>query len=283
MSKIIAAWHLRGILFAAALVAAALQPTNGRAQSPDDGRALIDRAADPRAYFPDRQPLRPGEVSRILSDWGFSVQSGPARSAAFYRAIVRNNAGQELFVVVDPYDGRILRQELTVGVHPSVFPLPRRDVDEGFAAESTGRSPGKPAASLSQGRWRAQVASHPTRRQAVARRSTPRRLAAIEPGTELRTHRHVAATPSVSRVPKPSASLTRPHRAPASAPAAALTPAGAQPASREAPAASPAGVGQHGAAPPSPAPAPAPPPVSEAPKAEKPPPKRPMPNDAGYD
>ena len=94
----------------AAVAITMLQPTPGMAHGPDNGPALINAASDPRAYSPrlhGGQPLRPRDVSHVLRDWGLSLLSGPTRSATSYQAIVRDDAGQDLFVAVDPYDGRI--------------------------------------------------------------------------------------------------------------------------------------------------------------------------------
>ena len=92
-----------------AVAVAGLQPTIAMAQGSDYGGALIGTASDPRAYSPrfHGQPLLPSDVARVLRDWGLQLLSTPTRSPTSYEAIVRDDAGQDLFVAVDPYDGDI--------------------------------------------------------------------------------------------------------------------------------------------------------------------------------
>ncbi|MBV9569117.1 MAG: hypothetical protein JO172_13365 [Hyphomicrobiales bacterium] len=52
--------------------------------------------------------LRPGEISDVLRDHGWTILSPPSISGRHYVANVRNGYGQRLFVVLDAYNGRIL-------------------------------------------------------------------------------------------------------------------------------------------------------------------------------
>ena len=138
-----------------------LQPTIAMAQGPDYGGALIDTASDPSAYFPrlHRQPLLPSDVAHVLRDWGLQLLSMPTRSPTSYEAIVRDDAGQDLFVPVDPYDGRILNLDLVDRVL-SHGVVSQRNANERLGDESSGHLAkiSKPATSLSPGYRKRRVA-----------------------------------------------------------------------------------------------------------------------------
>ncbi len=70
--------------------------------------------AYPRAYpaYPrglDEEQLRPGDISDLIRGRGWVLLSAMTRSGGRYQANVRNAYGQRLFVVIDAYDGRVLR------------------------------------------------------------------------------------------------------------------------------------------------------------------------------
>jgi hypothetical protein len=276
-------YRLWRIGLAAACIAAALQPTVGVAQWSDYGRALIDSASDPRANSPyphGGQPLRPGDVRNVLRDWGLTLLSGPTRSATSYQAIVRDDAGQDLFVAVDPNDGRILSLDLASSALEGNASFSRSDDDAGLGRESTGPSPrpAKAPASLSHRRPKAQVAKwiaspHLTPRAPVRKSERP---VAVEPSAEFRAPRRLAARPPVYPVPRPSAGLTEPQSDTAPGKAATLTPSKASNALRTTSCCR-AGAEVSTSAPP------APKTVSEAQKIEKRQTKPVIPADAGFD
>jgi hypothetical protein len=231
-------WH-RLCWIGLAAVAAALQSAVAMAQWSDNGRALIDAASNPLAFSPyphGGQPLRPSDVSHVLRDWGLRLLSGPARSATSYQAIVRDDAGQDLFVAVDAYDGRILNLDLTDRAL-GIASISRSGDGERLDRESSGPVPqlGEAPASISEGRRKAQAATWITSPRAAprppVRKTTSGRLAAVEPSAEFRAPKGFAPTPHVSQVPQPSAGLAWPRRETTPRKAPTLTPTKAQPAS----------------------------------------------------
>jgi len=238
--------RLSRIGLAAAAIAVTLQPMVGIAQWSDNGRALIDAASDPGAYSPwvrGGQPLRPSDISHVLRDWGLKLLSGPTRAATSYQAIVRDDAGQDLFVAVDPYDGRILSLDLTHRALGVAFP--RSDNNE--RPDDEGTTPfsrlGKPTTPQPQGRWKAGVAmgivsSRKTSRAQI-RETDSRRLTSIKSTVQFHAPKRVAATSPASMLPRPSASFSPPRHEPAPDRPAKLMPVEGQSASRPPPMTSP--------------------------------------------
>ena len=260
---------------AAAAAAAVLYPSFGVAQWAGHQRVIIDLGPERPGYAQQaRQPLRPSEVAHVLRDWGLRLVSGPSWSGTSYQAIAKDAAGRDVFVAVDPYDGRILRLDLADRVlGGSLFAsTPRGD-------ESVRPLPGlgKPPA-LSRERRNARAATSivrpsPASSSRLAHRAASRRLAAVETGRELRSPKPVTAAPS------------RVRSGAALGAAAKLTPAKTQPAAHELRATPPAA----GVSASAPAAAPSPTPLtSEAPKLRAPnleaqPGKPEIPRDAGFD
>ncbi|MFI5015183.1 MAG: hypothetical protein ACHQAY_22845 [Hyphomicrobiales bacterium] len=101
-----------GLALAAGMAIATLQPSAAMAQfwgyGSWYGRAPWAPApAYPRAY--DEERLRPGEIVDLLRGYGWTILSPPTLSGPRYVANVRTAFGQRLFVVLDAYDGRLLR------------------------------------------------------------------------------------------------------------------------------------------------------------------------------
>jgi hypothetical protein len=100
----------------------ALQPQAALAQywsyGPWYGGWGSPRPVYPRPYTPysrgydDEGPLRPGEAADLLRRRGWTLLSGLSRSGGNYIATVRNGYGQRMFVVLDAYDGRVLRTRM---------------------------------------------------------------------------------------------------------------------------------------------------------------------------
>jgi hypothetical protein len=265
---------------AAAAAAAVLYPSFGVAQWAGHQRVIIDLGPERPGYAQQaRQPLRPSEVAHILRDWGLRLGSGPSWSGTSYQAIAKDAAGRDVFVAVDPYDGRILRLDLADRVlGGSLFASTPRG-DERVGGESVRPLPelGKPRA-LSRERWNARAPTRivrppPAASPRLAHRAASRRLATVETGREPRTPKPVAAAPSRARS---GAGLGA---------AAKLTPAKTQPAAHELRATPPAaGVSASApAAAPSPTPSTSEAPKLRAPNLEAQPSKPEIPKDAGFD
>ncbi|MBV8963188.1 MAG: hypothetical protein JOY97_08860 [Hyphomicrobiales bacterium] len=103
-----------GFALAAGMALVAFQPNLANAQfwggygSWDDGGPRAWSAPPPGPRYQDEDLLRPGEISDVLRDHGWTILSPPSMSGRHYVANVRNGFGQRLFVVLDAYDGRIL-------------------------------------------------------------------------------------------------------------------------------------------------------------------------------
>jgi hypothetical protein len=102
-----------GFALAAGTAMVALQPSAAMAQFWGYGSwygrpaPWAPAPAYPRAY--DEERLRPGEVADLLRGYGWTILSPPTISQGRYVAHVRTAFGQRMFVVLDAYDGRLLR------------------------------------------------------------------------------------------------------------------------------------------------------------------------------
>ena len=222
-----------------AAIAVMMHPTFGAAQWwSANGR--IDAGVDLRRYSSYTYgvpPLRPSDVSHVLRDWGLRLLSGPTRSATSYQAIVRDDAGQELFVAVDPYDGRILNLDLTDRAL-GIASFPRSDADERSSVPGGGLLPrsAKPPTTLSQHRPQARVSTWLSPHLAPSM-STSRRLATVDHRVQIRGATSFATT--VARGPNASGVSIQPRVAPTPDQAATLKPIKAQSATRDLRASSP--------------------------------------------
>ncbi len=265
----------------ATAIAVTLQPTVGRAQGPDSERAMIDAASDLGAsrYVHRGQPLGPSEIGHVLRDWGLRLLSGPTRSATSYQAIVRDDAGQDLFVSVDPYDGRILNLDLTDRALAAVSFF-RGDAGEGLDRENVVPLPGvgKPRSSWQPARRNTRAAtsivSPQTSRKPRSPETASPRLTAVEPSAVPRAPKRAVATAH------PSAGVSRPGGETTAGPASTPAPSKAEPARHASRMISPAEGRSGDVSAPLP---PAPPPLAEAQKIEKQPAKPVIPADAGFD
>jgi hypothetical protein len=265
---------------AAAAAAAVLYPGFGAAQWAGHRRVIIDLGPERPGYTQQARPLRASEVGHVLRDWGLRLVSGPSWSGTSYQAIAKDAAGRDVFVAVDPYDGRILRLDLADReLGGSQFAsIPRGDERMGGESVRPLPGPGKPPALSSRERRNARAATRslrpsPASSSRLAHRAASRRLATVETGKEITSRKPVAAAPSR---PRGGASLGA---------AAKLTPAKAKPPGHELPA-TPAAAGVSAsapAAPPSPTPSAAEAPKLRAPTSDAQPSKPEIPKDAGFD
>jgi hypothetical protein len=277
------------IRLAVAFVVVAAIPA--MAQGWESRRAVIIASANLRPYsaYPHgSRQLDRGDVARILRDWGLRVLSGPFRSATEYEAIVKDDAGQSLFVKVDPRDGAILSLDPTDKVGTGLFSFaPSGGAQERPGGDSVQPStePREPPRSLSRVRHKAQPAARPIprlarRREEVEERKPSKRVATVEPPVEPSVAKQVVVAPSASHVKRRTAKIRHGKTAPASA--ARPAPATARPDDRVIRNASPSPAAGERIASPGP-PSPVSPPVAASPKEEAPSTPRKLPADAGFD
>ncbi len=114
------AYRYLGAGIAGCVAGIALQPQAASAQfwnygpwhggwAPGPGDAYQRPYSPYSRGYDDEGPLRPGEVADLVRRRGWTLLSGVSRSGDHYVANVRNGYGQRLFVVLDAYDGRVLR------------------------------------------------------------------------------------------------------------------------------------------------------------------------------